>query len=424
VTLESETEIVEPADKSEAKLAEASELMVTLARALHLVGTPAHRLEETLMLAAERLGVDVHVIALPTGLILSFENTPQPMTRVVRLPAGQIHLGLLSQLSAVSEDFIRGAYGPKEACQRIEGMLAAPPRWRPPATVLSYVLSGAAFSVFFGGDRREVIAGSCVGLAVGIVSVLLPAHLKRGRIFELVAAVAAAFVASVADYFVGATIEWVPLAAGLIILLPGITLVDAIEELAHGHLASGAARLAGVFVALLALTFGVVLGMKLGELLGELVPGEVALHAPQPLTVMSWGAALVVVAIGSTIRFKATPRDVAMIFVASALAVLVPHYGVEYAGDYAGAFVGALTLGFAANLYARLRNQPAELFLIPGLALLVPGSVGLRSMGALLSQHTDEGISAAFRMFMIAMALVAGLLFSNALSRERLSVDK
>jgi uncharacterized membrane protein YjjB (DUF3815 family) len=42
-------------------------------------------------------------------------------------------------------------------------------------------------------------------------------------------------------------------------------------------------------------------------------------------------------------------------------------------------------------------------------------------MGALLSQDTTAGIDAAFRMFMIAMALVAGLLFSNALQRERVT---
>lgn len=416
--MQSENQIVEPSDHPDAQLLEAADLLVTLARALHHVGTPAHHLEETLMLAAQRLKLNLHVFALPTGMILSFENEPHPLTRVVRLPAAQIHLGLLSQLSVVAEEFIRGDLELKEARARIDAILAAPPRWRPLAMVLSYVLSGAAFSVFFGGEFPEVVAGSLVGLAVGIVSVLLPSHLKRGRIFELVAAVAATFVASAADYLVGSTIEWVPLAAGLIILLPGITLVDAIEELAHGHLTSGAARLAGVFVVLLALTFGVVFGMKLGELL----PGETARHAPRPMTLLGWIAALVVVAVASTIRFKAPPRAVGMIFVASALAVLVPHYAVEWIGSYAGAFIGALVLGFAANLYARLAPQPAEMFLIPGLALLVPGSVGLRSMGAMLSQNATVGIDEAFRMFMIAMALVAGLLFSNALSRERISV--
>jgi hypothetical protein len=47
--------------------------------------------------------------------------------------------------------------------------------------------------------------------------------------------------------------EWIPLASGLIILLPGLALVDAIEELAHGHLTSGSARLAGVGAILLAM---------------------------------------------------------------------------------------------------------------------------------------------------------------------------
>src|SRR5436309_3001087 len=65
----------------------------------------------------------------------------------------------------------------------------------------------------------------------------------------------------------GGTVAWVPLASGLIILLPGLSLVDAVEELASGNLASGAARLAGVGVGFLALTFGVLAGLHVADLL-------------------------------------------------------------------------------------------------------------------------------------------------------------
>ena len=400
----------------EAQSLAAADLLTTLARALHQAGLPAHKLEETLLLTAERLGVALQVFSLPTGAIMSFEDLPRQRTRMARMPPGQVNLERLAQLSAVAEEVIRGDLQPNAARQRIEEIVAMPPRWSTLATVLAYVLSAAAFTVFFGGDRPEVFVGSCVGLAVGLVSLLLPPEQTRGRVFELIAAIAATVVAGTADWLVGSIVEWAPLAAGLVILLPGIALVDAIEELAHGHLASGSARLAGVFVILLALTFGTVLGMKLGELL----PGAPAAREPQPVSAVAWGAALALVSIGSMIRFRARPKDLLAIFVASTIALVVSRVGVEYTGDYAGPFLGALALGLVANLYARLFAGPAELFLIPGLALLVPGSMGLRSMGALLTQDTSAGIDTAFRMFIVAMALVAGLLFSSALARDRI----
>ena len=57
------------------------------------------------------------------------------------------------------------------------------------------------------------------------------------------------------------------------------------------------------------------------------------------------------------------------------------------------------------------------MLLVPGRALLVPGSFGLRSMNALLSGDSTTGITRGFPMVMMAIALVAGLLFSNALVR-------
>ena len=56
---------------------------------------------------------------------------------------------------------------------------------------------------------------------------------------------------------------------------------------------------------------------------------------------------------------------------------------------------------------------------MPGIALLVPGSIGYRSLEAFLSQDTDHGVESAFRMFLVGIALVAGLLFSNSVVGER-----
>src|SRR5262245_66593719 len=68
------------------------------------------------------------------------------------------------------------------------------------------------------------------------------------------------------------------------------------------------------------------------------------------------------------------------------------------------------------------KGAAAELFVIPGLAVLVPGSIGLRSMASLLEAHTASvGVTSAMQMFLIAMALVAGLLFGNSIEIGRAS---
>ncbi len=61
----------------------------------------------------------------------------------------------------------------------------------------------------------------------------------------------------------------------------------------------------------------------------------------------------------------------------------------------------------------------AELLIIPGLALLVPGSLGVRTFSSLLGKDPDVAVQTGFQMFLVAMALVGGLLFSDALVGEK-----
>ena len=51
----------------------------------------------------------------------------------------------------------------------------------------------------------------------------------------------------------------------------------------------------------------------------------------------------------------------------------------------------------------------------PGMLILVPGSLGYRSLTALLDRQTVEGVEFAFGMMLVAMALVGGLLAASAI---------
>jgi uncharacterized membrane protein YjjP (DUF1212 family) len=357
-----------------------------------------------------------------------------PLTYLTRVNPGAVNLERLTQLSRVSDDVIRGQVTSGEANARVDAACAAPPRWKPPAIIVAYVLSAVAFAAFFGGGTKELIVSSCVGLAAGAMAVAMQGTRTRSRLFELVAATAAGLVAGAADWVLGSYSDWIPLAAGLIILLPGIALVDAVEELAHGRLVAGSARLAGVGVVFLALTFGAVLGTSAAALLPDasaftalaLLP-EWFLGALTPMPNWFLAVAVVLVALGSTVRFRARPRDVGIILVASAVALVASRFGAAVAvrlvgpqaGPLAGAFVAALALGLVADLYAWIGRTSPEMVITPGLAVLVPGSFGVRGFEKLLTKATIEGIDESFHMFLIAMALVAGLLFSSALLRER-----
>jgi uncharacterized membrane protein YjjB (DUF3815 family) len=76
-------------------------------------------------------------------------------------------------------------------------------------------------------------------------------------------------------------------------------------------------------------------------------------------------------------------------------------------------FLGALAVGVVGNAYARTADRPALVAITPGLLVLVPGSLGYRSLTSFLEQGVVEGMDGAFRTGFVAISLVCGLLAAN-----------
>jgi len=119
------------------------------------------------------------------------------------------------------------------------------------------------------------------------------------------------------------------------------------------------------------------------------------------------------------VLFRARPGDVGSILVAALLAYALARFGSESMGPEIGAALGAFGVGSFSNLIARWRYQPAAISLLPGLLLLVPGSVGFRSLHAMLQNDVLSGIETGFAMALIAISLVTGLSLANLVFPSR-----
>jgi uncharacterized membrane protein YjjB (DUF3815 family) len=73
----------------------------------------------------------------------------------------------------------------------------------------------------------------------------------------------------------------------------------------------------------------------------------------------------------------------------------------------------AFSVGAAGNLYARRLGRPAAVPVVPGILMLVPGSLGVRSVATLLARDVISGVELATTLLTLAGALAAGLLIAN-----------
>jgi uncharacterized membrane protein YjjP (DUF1212 family) len=397
-------------------LSQREAFVVRAAELLHAWGTPAPRCEAMLQRLMARLRVTGDVSVSPTALLFTFASCRSVVRRV---EPGEVDLGRLVLAGEILRALDSSRIGVGAAKRRLERLAAAPPRWSRRAVVLGYGAVSAAAAILFEGGLVEAAVAGAIGLLAGALAMLLGSRPRLAPLFEPVAAC----VAGSLSYALSRTLlphaDDVVTLASLIVLVPGLSFTVGMIELASRHWIAGTARLAGAGVSFLTLAFGVALGrVAATALLGDGDPIATFPAAP-PWAVP---AALLVGSGGFAILFQARARELTVILAAGAVAMLGARVGVTILGPELGAFVGALAVGLFANAWAALSRRPSLVAMMPGILLLVPGSIGYRALDLFVAHDVTGGLQTAFATLLVAIALVGGLLVAGAIVPPRTSL--
>lgn len=383
--------------------------LMRLARALHHYGMPVHRVERALTVVAERLGVEAQFLVTPTSIVTSVGEEDYAKVSLARLDQGEADLSKLAALNELLRDFFSGQLAPAEAARKVSEIEARAPLYGPVATVFSFGVVSSVVSMFFGGGLPEVVVAGALGLTIGLLAVFSSGSGRVALLLPALAGIVCAAGAQLAAHAFQPLFPSIPTLAGLIVLLPGLTLTIAVNELAHGQMVSGSSRLISALVTFLQIGFGLALGIAV--VTRWLGAPEAIAPTGFPFPVLA--VALAVNAVALAVLFQARFKDVPIVLVAAAAAFLGARFGTEYLGLELGTCFGAWILGTVGALISRWRDVPSSIPILPGLLLLVPGSLGFRSLSALIAKDVVSGVESGFTMAIIALALVTGLLLAN-----------
>jgi uncharacterized membrane protein YjjP (DUF1212 family) len=395
--------------------------VVGLAERLHRYGTTAQRLEAAIVSVAERLKLDCEPWSNPTGLILSFSDPTQPAglsdtTRVIREPPGEVDLARLCEVDRIAEAVIAGEIDLAAGHARL--IAADRPRSRRwhAFHLLAFGIAAGAVAALLRLPWLDIATAAASGLLVGVLLERAAPHAKVREAGEAIAGVVAAAAAVLVASLVAPINLNTVIIAALIVLLPGLSLTNAMNELATQQLVSGTARFAGALMTVLKLSVGTMLALTVAEWVG--LQPQVVASRPQPEW-LEWPALLLTVW-SFALLFRAARRDYPLVMAAAIVGYLIARFAGELWGSPAGIFLSALSMTALGNAYARWWKRPGALIRVPGIIMLVPGSASLRGLITLLQQQNPQlGQSAMLVVLNILLALVAGLLFGNLLVNPR-----
>jgi len=387
---------------------QAVELLLHFARSTSEAGGyPSSELEPRILELAHAMGLhSVQVSATPTVINLTVGPIPNQQVYVLRVQPRDVDLYSIGRLDEIAATVAAGRLDRRRALAEID-QLGQHPLRRPLWLVVgAHGLVGAALAPILRGGWRESLAAAMVGLAVGILTRVVIRGDRSAALVTPLGAFLASFLASALAYTGFEITVAIVTFSALIVFFPGMPMAIGVRELATAHLEAGLANSVNALVQLV----GIVFGVAVGRSLVTSWLGPIPLNAPNPLPHGVDIAAAALVGLAFVVTLRAPAHDAIWTCSAAVLAIVANLVATKALGKIAGVFVAALLVGLAGNAIARHFRRSPLVFIVPGLLMLIPGTMGYWSAVSLAAGRTVKGIDTAFDTLVSLLAIAYGLL--------------
>ena len=276
-------------------------LIGRLGAAFHKYGTNAQRLEESLTHLTHALGLNGHFFSTPTYLTISLDSGEDQITRHIRSFPSDVNLEKLQDLDILAGKVIHNQIDYEDALVQIRELDKRADPYPLYLSAIAFSLTSMSLSIIIGGGIKEGALSLLLGSIVGLLVVLKAKFQAIGEVFEFLASFLVTFSACLIYHFVFPYNFQNVLIASLIVIIPGLSVTIAMNELASHNLVSGTARLMGALIGLFKISFGIFFAVQANLILFD----KIALYESASLPTWSIIPAILIAASTFAVIFNA-----------------------------------------------------------------------------------------------------------------------
>ena len=245
-------------------LAQTVDLLVETGSVLLQHGADAARVEATLQGMAKGLEIDrIDALVMSKSILLTATRRGERDTRVARVPITGVNLNILSELERLLDRFQRGAVAPEQLVPAVDRIAALPHHYSPGVVVAATGAACAAFCRLFGGDWAAVLVTAVAAALAAWVRMQLNRRQANYFLVALLTALTASLVAATARWL--SAVPQSALSAAVLLLVPGVPLLNASADILRGHVSAGLARAVTSLVVFLGIALGLGIVVRLLE---------------------------------------------------------------------------------------------------------------------------------------------------------------
>ena len=371
-------------------------------------GAETYRVEESVTRILTAYEVESEVFAIPNCLIVSITSPEgHPLTYMRRIGFHGNDLDGVTLFTSLSRRICAEKPDPEEAMALLEQTRRSRNQHHWAVVLLGYFLASSAFSVFFGGNLMDGLAGGLAGLVVGILQLFMD-RLKTNTFFQtLLSAIPLALI----PYGLGAlgviTNPDAAVIGTVMVLIPGLLFTNAMRDIIFGDTNSGVNRIIQVLLIAIAIACGTGVAWRIADSL--------------------WGAPISVAMIDHSLFIEC----LACLFGAAGFCFLfnIHRLGILFCTtggiltwivhciammlgvpEMAAVLIASIFAAIYAEIMARRRKCPAIGYLIIGLISLIPGSSLYYTINHAIQGQMSQFADRGMRTIAIAGLMAAGIL--------------
>lgn len=240
-----------------------SSLCMKASKILMASGAETARVEATVNHIGRSCKVPVDSYATPTGITITV-GEDRTITTVIRVKNRTIDLAKVIEVNNISRDLAMGKISFQSADKAVDEILHKPPLYSSEIIYLGQAICCAGFAIFIDGQLITGFPALIVGLLAKYTEKLC-ANLAP-FLFIFINALVVTLFADICCFIFPSMEHKTIVIAGIIPLLPGLSLTNALADLMEGELLSGIARTTDSLLAAAALAAGAAVGISLGSI--------------------------------------------------------------------------------------------------------------------------------------------------------------
>lgn len=411
------------------------DLLLRTGKLLMESAADTNRIERNMKRVAAYMGIPedkLHLDIRWTMIMVNVSDDQHSFSKFQKCEKHGINMTTITQVSRLSWLAIEQDYSLEKYEEELEKIVVKPRNYSQYIVALGAGFACGGFCKLFGGDWFAFLfTAICTFIGFRI----------RARCIDFginvyMSIAIAAFISTCLAYFssyIGiSSTPYHPLLACALFIVPGVPLINFVDDMIDNHLLMGITRAANTAMIIGAMTFGIAFVIRVLMMNDIAIDPQISELSIAPHdSYYIYAIAAAIAAIGFSMIFNIQRKLLWVVALGGVIAVCTRNFvNLELGfGPVIGSFMGSFVVSLIAVKAVHWFNVPNHVLTIPSVIPLIPGVLMYRSLLAFINLHGVVGeVTNAFyngiNSALIILCISLGVAIPNIFARRYLAADR